>query len=52
MKRITKMFLVMCGRKLCTAAGIAAIFSVYSCRGIFYQPKEPEGFKDFIERNR
>ncbi len=45
MKAIITKFVTKYGRQICSVASLAAIISVNSCRGIYYQPEEPEGVK-------
>lgn len=46
MKRFMERFVSKFGKQLCSLAGLAAIISVYSCRGFYYQPEEPEGLAE------
>ena len=38
------------GKQLCEVAKISAAISVNSCRGIFYQPEEPDGVRKMAEK--
>lgn len=38
--------------KLCTFAVAFAGISQYACRAWWYQPEEPENFKEFVERKK
>ena len=42
MKTIIKKVVIKYGAQMCSLAGLAAIISVNSCRGFFYQPEEPD----------
>lgn len=39
------------GSQLCGVAMLAATFNVTSCRAFFYQPKEPEGLTELLNKN-
>ena len=41
-------FLNKYGKRLCAMATIIASYGVLSCRGIFFQPKEPDDLKNLI----
>ena len=45
-----KHLLIRCGTVLCTIAVVVTRFGVLSCRGRFYQPEEPAGLKNFLEK--
>ena len=45
MKTIIKKVVIKYGAQMCSLAGLAAIISVNSCRGFFYQPDEPMGVR-------
>jgi cyclic lactone autoinducer peptide len=47
---IMKHLLIRCGTVLCTIAVVVTRFGVLSCRGRFYQPEEPAGLKNFLEK--
>lgn len=40
-------FLNKYGKNLCSMATIITSYGVLSCRGTFYQPKEPDGLKNY-----
>ena len=40
------------GKQLCGMAKMAAVISVNSCRGFFYQPEEPKGVKILAEKRK
>lgn len=42
MKTFIKKVVIKYGAQMCSLAGLAAIISVNSCRGFFYQPNEPD----------
>lgn len=37
--------------KLCTFAETIASIAPNACRGSWYQPEEPEGLKEFLQKN-
>ena len=45
-------FLSRKGARLCAFVLTIASISPVCCRGFWYQPEEPEGFADFVVRNR
>jgi len=47
-KFITKL-ICKYGTALCSLAVIAGTIGTLSCRGLFYQPAEPEGLKNLFE---
>lgn len=45
-------FLNKYGKSLCAMATIITSYGVLSCRGTFYQPKEPDGLSGFTKSIR
>lgn len=52
MKKKLNVFLNKYGKNLCAMAVFITIYGVLSCRGIFYQPKEPDGLSGFYLSGR
>lgn len=50
MKKIIENLVVRYGKQLCSIAMVAAVASVNSCRGLFYQPEEPEGLLELAKK--
>ena len=44
--------LIMMSGTLCSLAVMLATVLAPGCRSSWYQPKEPESFKDFIKQNQ
>lgn len=40
------------GKMLCSLSLVVATYSTGFCRKYFYQPKEPSGLKEFVERGK
>ena len=38
------------GAQICSLASLAAIISVNSCRGLYYQPEEPDGVRKIAKK--
>lgn len=51
MKKKMLRLIIKFGSVMCSLAVVAAKFGVLSCRGQFYQPKEPENLRDFLKIN-
>lgn len=49
MRNKLKRFVAKYGKNLCALAVFITSYGVLSCRGIFYQPKEPENLYKIIK---
>lgn len=49
MKNVMTRLILKYGAMLSAVAIVAANFGVLSCRGQFYQPKEPENLRMFLK---
>ena len=47
MRKRMSTFMCKHATKLCNLALVLATVSVSFCRGMYYQPKEPDGFAEF-----
>ncbi|HCJ07029.1 MAG TPA: hypothetical protein DHV96_01295 [Lachnospiraceae bacterium] len=47
MRKRMSTFMYKHGAKLCNLAIALATVTVSVCRGMYYQPKEPDGFAEF-----
>ena len=50
MNKMMEKIIEKSGNQLCEVAKISAAISVNSCRGIFYQPGEPDGVRKMAEK--
>lgn len=51
MRKWISAFIGKYGEKLCTFALALATVTVTHCRGIYYQPKEPDNFQAFVRNH-
>lgn len=49
MKNVLKNFIIRYGHQICSIAIMASAMMVSKCRGLFYQPKEPEGLEEMAK---
>lgn len=50
MKTLIKKIVTKYGAQICSLASLAAIISVNSCRGLYYQPEEPDGVRKIAKK--
>ncbi len=52
MKKRIRSIILRVGTVICSLAIFAEVFSVERCKGIWYQPKEPDGYGDFLKKKK
>lgn len=50
MKTLIKKIVTKYGAQICSLASLEAIISVNSCRGLYYQPEEPDGVRKIAKK--
>ena len=51
MRKWITVFICKYGEKLCTLALALATVTVSHCRGLYYQPEEPDNFQEFVRNH-
>lgn len=52
MKRKIQKIIQRYGKQICAMAMTAGTLSVSYCRTLFYEPKQPDNFQDFLEKRK